>query len=647
MSWVAVAIGGGAVIGGAANIFGANSQQQTNNANLQAQQQQANYMRQMVGQYLQPGNAQNPYAAQMMQFLGGQRSPGQPPIQQPFSTQQFYGDLPQIGRTPDAQLGDAQFVDQTPVNIQAIAQSFNPSGAINLGGQQTPWNQYGGPAAYANIPQPNALGSAYQFRPQDNGMYNYNPAQLGSAPQVTAPQMGGLGQLSAQQMGQLPQFMPQQVGTPASVAAPQIQMPGGIDLPQIGMPAVVGTQGSNAGQDGLLQMMRRDVSAPRDASIDPMLQSGTQQFDNSALFRALAPQDNQLLDEQVNQLRGSAGSFGQRFGSEMIKREGNMRQTFANNIAARNAGIQQQSFEAAQGRNLQGAGIQSGREQFFGQIPFQNAQLQQQAAGQAGQLGQANQGLNLQAQQFNVGQNQNAQQFNAQNAIQASLASQGIAAQIGQANASNALQAGQFNAGQQQQANLANQSAGLQAGMQGQQLSLQQMLAQAQMNQQAGQFNIGNQLNMMQGNQQSALQALLANQGLQGQYGLANMQAMNQGGQFNAGMNMQNQQFNAQQGNIYNQLMMSGMMNAAGLQNQQQSQNISLLGLLGGIGVPQQQVNPMYGAIGNAAQNLGSLPMMMSLMNGFGGSGGGASNYNPNYSPYTLPPNLQSLYGGR
>lgn len=572
IDWGKILMGGGMLAGGVADLWGAHAQNQTNQNNYAAQMAQQAMINGLVGQYMTPANQQNPYASQMMNFLGmGQ----QPLAQRP--------NRPQGGQRPGIPSWvPGQGQGQGGLLGQMASEVGQPVGsnASETGG---PFLQQGSMGIGQLMPQGQQPGQMYQY--QNVNPASYQAAQMGAAPQV-----------NAQQLAMPNPYQAQQVGAQPGVQAQQIQMPGQIDLPQVGAPDQVSlnTQGYNTGQDGLLQMMNKNISAPHDASIDPMLQAGTGQFDNSALFKSLAPQDKQILDEQVNQLRGSAGSFGQRFGSQMMKQEGNMRGQFANNVAARNAGIQQQSFEQAAGRNLQGAGIQTGREQFFGQQPFQNAQLQMQAAQGLQQGGLQQAGLGLQAQQFNVGQNQQAQQFNAQNAINASLASQGIAAQLGQANASNQLQAGQFNAQLGQQGQLANQQAALQAGMGGQNL-----LAQ-----------------LMQGNQQYNMQGQLANQQMAGQYGLANQNAMNQMGQFNAQMGQQNQQFGAQQGNIYNQLMMSGMMNAGQMQNQQFGQNAQLLGILAGLGVPQQQVNPMYGAIGSAATTAGMLPMFAQMMGG-------------------------------
>lgn len=566
--WGSILMGGGMLAGAAADLYGAHEQAGIDKANYGAQLAQQQMINGLVGQYMTPANQQNPYSSAIMNFLG-QQNFNQAPMGQ---TQQ-----------PQPLRGQIQGMFQNAQNHRnGAAPVANESGMVgsNLGD-----NLQSGqlPDSFGTLGQP--------ARPQGPQMYQYdqnsqaaqyNPFMLGQAPQVNAPMQGGFSPFGGAQAGQVTGYNPQMLGN-----LPQVGQPGQV-MPDM----VTGTQGANAGQDALLQMMRRDISAPRDASIDPMLQSGTGSFNNSGLMDALKTQDQGLLDEQVNQLRGSAGSFGQRFGSQMMKQEGQMRNQFATNVAARNASLQQQSFESAANRSLQGAGIQAGREQFFGQQPFQNAQLQQGAAGMAQQGGfqgqgmglqaqLANQNAGLQAQQFNVGTQQNAQQFNAGNSLQAMLANQQTGLQSGLQNNQLAAQLGMFNAGNLQQ-----------AGLQGQQL--QQL--------------IGSQ------NQQAGLQGLLANQQMMGQYGMANQNTYNSAGQFNAGMQQSNSQFGAQQGNIYNQLMMSGMMNAGQMQNQQFGQNAQLLGILAGLGVPQQQVNPMYGAIGDAASQIGMIPMLTQMM---------------------------------
>lgn len=241
---------------------------------------------------------------------------------------------------------------------------------------------------------------------------------------------------------QMAQFTPQD--------APQVTMPQFSPTAQADSPMMVaGTQGSNAGQDALMQMMRRDVGNGPNAFLQQNLQdlsAGNSRFDNSGLFAALAPIDQRMLDEQVAQLHGSAGSLGRRFGTALSGNEQKLRGNFLQDVTSRNAQIQQSSFENAQNRRVQGLGQLGAMEQFYGQQPFQNAQLQMQAAMAAGQLGQAGAGLNLQAQLANQAALANQQQFNAQAMNQGNQFNTQLASQLGQFNANQRLANQQFNA---------------------------------------------------------------------------------------------------------------------------------------------------------------------------------------------------------
>lgn len=186
-----------------------------------------------------------------------------------------------------------------------------------------------------------------------------------------------------------------------------------LTTPNISSDFVTGNQGFNSGQDALMQMIR----------------GGGQPFDTSKQFAALAPLDQRLIDQQVAGLRGSSTSLGQRFGTATMGAERMLRGNFAQDIAARNAGIQSSAYESAQGRNLSAAG-----------------QLQQGGLSQAqllSQIAQANAGNQMQTGQFNSAQNQAWNQF--------------ISGVIGQA--------GGFQQGQQNQnAQLLAIMAGLQPG---------------------------------------------------------------------------------------------------------------------------------------------------------------------------------------
>lgn len=154
-----------------------------------------------------------------------------------------------------------------------------------------------------------------------------------------------------------------------------------ITAPTIDTGIATGNQGFNAGQDGFLQMLRR----------------GGNPFDTSAQFAALAPLDQRLIDSQVAGLRGSSTSLGQRFGTATTGAERLLRGNFAQDISARNAGIQSSAYEAAQGRTMGAAqGLQQGG-------------LQQ--AGLLAQIAQANAGNQMNAGQFNTTMNQGWNQF--------------------------------------------------------------------------------------------------------------------------------------------------------------------------------------------------------------------------------------------
>lgn len=268
-------------------------------------------------------------------------------------------------------------------------------------------------------------------------------------------------------------------------------------------PTVTGVQGFNAGQDALMQMLRRDNGAsPANPStgfdLQQLSDTGSP-FNNSELFAALEPMDQRLIDRNVSQLHASAGSLGERLGSSINRNEAQLREQLGQDVLARNAGIQSQSYEAAQGRRLQALGL--------------GANI---AQGLAGSLGQTD-ALNLQAQ----------------------MANQGVAAQYGLHGADIANQAGQFNAQQRQ-----------------------------------GQF-----------------------------------------------------QFDTTQGNAYNQLIMSGLGQAFGMDQSQGQSNIQLLSLLAGLPIGVQQPNAFPGAVGD----IGSLLMLLPYLQGLGG--GSRTNSVPTGTP--------------
>lgn len=95
-------------------------------------------------------------------------------------------------------------------------------------------------------------------------------------------------------------------------------------------------QNINSGQDSFLQYLRSDPTA-----LKPF------QFDASQAFKDLQAQDTLNTNDQINQLRSGAGSLGARFGSGFAAREAMLRSRITAANDARNAGIEQSSFNNA------------------------------------------------------------------------------------------------------------------------------------------------------------------------------------------------------------------------------------------------------------------------------------------------------------
>lgn len=148
----------------------------------------------------------------------------------------------------------------------------------------------------------------------------------------------------------------------------------------------------NTGQDGFLQMLRNNPN-----SLKPYM------FNYSQAFQDLRANDRFNLQDQLAGLRTSAGSLGERFGSGFAAKEGMLRNRFAADISARNAGIAQNSFNTALQYGASGYALSQQMAQ------NQNAQLlglllnsqqgrtsqQLQALGLAGQPIQSNTGQQI------------------------------------------------------------------------------------------------------------------------------------------------------------------------------------------------------------------------------------------------------------
>lgn len=676
MDPVTLGLIGGSVIGGIGDIWGANSQANTNQANLQAAQAHNAMIQQYVNGMMQQGT--NPYSSALMNFLGmaapaSQQTFGGPASGgrsvygggggSPTSGQLFQGMGARFDMAPDP-TGGMGFApaDTTPnMSISPVNRSpFNPIGGGGGGiggGGISPGGAYGG------------------------GMYGYgavnaaqvSPFTLGSAPQVgmnsfQAPQLGGIGSINPMQLGMPGMIQPGSVyaqginATP--VQAQQLGQVGGVNVPTVGTNLSVGTQGYNTGQDALMQALRASPTPGLDPTGQYALMqqaSNPAQFDMSGTAKSLTDLSNFNLQNSLDQLHASAGDLGKRFGTGMQNAEAQLRGSVQNNLNATLAPLYQQSFESAQGRQLGAAQSLNQNALGLGGLQTNLFGTQLGALQNAGQLGLAGAQLSQQAQTTNAANQLAASQANAQNMLQAGLATQGANVNIGLANQGAALQASQLTAAQQLAAQQANAANALQAGQfnagqsyNAQQQNIANMMNMGQFgatqNYQAQQQNIANMLNLGQMNLGAQMQAglagqslqaqlALANQQMQGQYGMANANILNQAGQFNATNANQMAQFNAQQGNVYNQFMMGAMGQAAGLQNTQNQYNAGLLSLLAGQPIPQQQPSPYPAAISGLGSTISMIPFMSQMMQGGGGYGGGG------YAPPNV--NYGNLYGAQ
>lgn len=152
--------------------------------------------------------------------------------------------------------------------------------------------------------------------------------------------------------------------------------------------------GFNAGNDALNQVLRGGTDKGADSYLQSLVAGGGNPFDTSDMFNKLGALDEQNLNKSVAGLRGGAGSLGARFGSALADRETNLRLQDLTTRGARNAGIQQSSYEAGQGRAM-------GAAQELNQNIMNLLGIKTTAAQALNQAGQNEAGLRLQGEQFN------------------------------------------------------------------------------------------------------------------------------------------------------------------------------------------------------------------------------------------------------
>lgn len=127
-------------------------------------------------------------------------------------------------------------------------------------------------------------------------------------------------------------------------------------LEQFGL-GLLGAQGWNPGQDGLMQSMRRDPLGQSYNALGAIIEGQGNPFDTTQLFEALGAIDNRNLTRSVAGLGAAQSGIGSRFGTAALNAEARLRQGALQDAAARNAGIAMQSHGDAQARLLQALGL--------------------------------------------------------------------------------------------------------------------------------------------------------------------------------------------------------------------------------------------------------------------------------------------------
>jgi hypothetical protein len=197
---------------------------------------------------------------------------------------------------------------------------------------------------------------------------------------------------------------------------------------QLDLGSILGQGGFNMGQDSLMQMLRATPASNVNRSLEAVLGGQGNPFDTSSMFETLGKVDRRNANQQVADLRGGMGGLGERFGSALMGAETALRQNMAADTGARNAQIQQGSYESAQGRLLQAASQLAARDQFtaglagtirqggmdLGQLFMQNNQANNAAGAQAASMNQQNRNFGAQLLQMLLGAEQNRNNFNLQ-----------------------------------------------------------------------------------------------------------------------------------------------------------------------------------------------------------------------------------------
>lgn len=144
--------------------------------------------------------------------------------------------------------------------------------------------------------------------------------------------------------------------------------------------------GFNTGQDALMQMLRAGPTSVAETNLNQLATTGSP-FDTTEVFKTLTNLDDRQRKKALADVRATTGGLGQRFGSAMVREEGDILSQLLDQSSARNAQIAMGSHEAAQGRRLTATGQLNQREQLLAGIAnmLSGNAVNAQSAGQNSQ----------------------------------------------------------------------------------------------------------------------------------------------------------------------------------------------------------------------------------------------------------------------
>jgi len=518
-------------------------------------------------------------------YQGQQVAQFTPLQQQAFQNAQNMGVSGQVGQGTNianqaAQMGLNANYQYNPYSAQNVSGAQGQAAQLGNAPTATAQNanaQYSQAQTAGNT----NLGSAYTGTAQGMNAAQGQNTQLSNAPSIGAASFNQPGNVSAQQINALnPNYFQMQAAQ--GVSGPSLQ---NYQMGPASQVNSQNFTGNNVAQymnpylqqalNPQIQLLQQQQGMQQTANQAKQTQAGAFGGSRASVEDALQNQSNQLaMSNLIGQ--GYNTAYGQAAQQFNASNAANLQAQQANQQAGLTVGqqnlganLQTQNLGATLGQQAQLAN-QANQQQANLQNLSANLQTQGLQAQTGLQAQQSNQSAGLQALLANQQMGYNTGLQNAQLQQQANLANQSLAGQYGLQQGTMNQQTAMANLANQQAAAANNQQYANQYGLANLAALNQYGLQQGTMNQQTSMANLANQQQTALANQQYGNQYGLANQAAQNQFALANQQLAGQYGLQQGSMNQQmglQNLANTQQANLANQQM---GLSAAQLNAQQQ-----------------------------------------------------------------------------